>query len=238
VVLQAAGFALLATISPTALLVMAVWLGSANPRRMAFLYVSGAVIMTVAMAVTVLIVIRATGLNLQRNHDARYELRLALGVLALAGVAFTMLRKRPRPDASQQRKGFLDRLLAQPSPRAAFVSGVLLFAPGATFIAAVQVVATSNAGVPVTVLALVLVVVITALVVWLPLVGYLSAPEATTRRLAALNGWLRAHGRTVVICALGVAGAVLIVNGALGLAGVHLAGTRGARRADRAIARP
>lgn len=221
VLLQATGFAVLAAISPTALLVMAVWLGSANPRRMAMLYVTGAVIMTVAMAVAVLIVIRATGLNLQRGHDPRYGLRLGLGVLALAGVAFMMLRKRPQADAGLQRTGFLDRLLARPSPRAAFVSGVLLFAPGATFIAAVQVVATSDASVPVIVLALVLVVAITALVVWLPLVGYLAAPEATSRKLAVLNGWLRTHGRMVVSYALGVAGAVLIVNGALGLAGVH-----------------
>jgi len=221
VVLQAAGFALLATISPTALLVMAVWLASANPRRMALLYVSGAVLMTVAMAVAVLIVIRAAGLNLQRGHDPRYGLRLGLGVLALAGAAVVMLRKRPRPDAGQQRQGFLDRLISQPSPRAAFVSGVLLFAPGATFIAAVQVVATSDASTPVIVFALVVVVVITPVVVWLPLVGYLAAPEATSRRLAMLNAWLRAHGRTVVIYALGVAAAVLIVDGALGLAGVY-----------------
>ena len=141
--------------------------------------------------------------------------------IALAGAAFMMLRKRPQTDAGQQRNGFLDRLLARPSPRAAFVSGVLLFAPGATFIAAVQVVATSDASVPVIVLALVLVVAITALVVWLPLVGYLAAPEATSRRLAVLNGWLRTHGRMVVSYALGVAGAVLIVNGALGLTGVY-----------------
>lgn len=220
-VLQAAGFALLATISPTALLVMAVWLASANPRRMAFLYVSGAVIMTVAMAVAVLVVIRVTGLNLQRGHDPRYGLRLGLGVLALAGAAVVMVRKRPRPDADKQRMGFLDRLISRPSPRAAFSSGVLLFAPGATFIAAVQVVATSNASVAVIVLALVLVIAITSLVVWLPLVGYLAAPEATARRLAVLNGWLRVHGRTVVICALAVAGAVLVVDGALGLTGVH-----------------
>jgi hypothetical protein len=221
VVFQAAGFALLAAVSPTALVVMAVWLGSANPRRMAFLYVSGAVIMTVAMAVAVLIVIRVTGLNLQRGHDPRYGLRLGLGVLALAGVAYVLLRKRPRPDTGKQRQGFLERLIAQPSPRTAFVSGVLLFAPGATFIAAVQVVATSDASVPVIALALVLVVVISAVVVWLPLIGYLAAPETTSRRLAELNGWLRTHGRTVVIYALAVAGVILIVNGALGLTGVY-----------------
>ena len=221
VLLQAAGFALLAAISPTALLVMAVWLGSANPRRMAMLYVTGAVIMTVAMAVAVLVVLRFTGLNLPRRHDPRYGVRLGLGVLALASVAFVLLRKRPKRDPDKQGQGFVARLISQPSPRAAFVSGVLLFAPGATFIAAVQVVATSNAGVPVIVLALVLVVAITAVVVWLPLVGYLAAPDATTRRLAMLNGWLRTHGRTLVIYALGVGSVVLIVDGALGLSGVY-----------------
>ncbi len=39
---QAAGFALLAAVSPTALLVMAVLLGSDNPRRTALMYVAGA----------------------------------------------------------------------------------------------------------------------------------------------------------------------------------------------------
>jgi hypothetical protein len=173
------------------------------------------------MAVAVLLVIRITGLNLPRGHDPRYGLRLGLGVLALAGVVFVGLRKRPKPDPDKQRKGFMARLISQPSPRTAFVSGVLLFAPGATFIAAVQVVATSDASVPVIVLALVLVVAITALVVWLPLLAYLTAPDATERRLAVLNGWLRAHGRTLVIYALAVAGAVLIVDGALGLSGVY-----------------
>ena len=61
--------------------------------------------------------------------------------------------------------------------------------------------------------------IIRAIVVWLPLVAYLAAPDATTRLLAVVNGWLRTHGRTVVVYALGAGGAVLIVNGALGLAG-------------------
>ena len=221
VLAQAAGFALLASVSPTALLVMAVYLSTANPRTMALLYVAGALIMTVTTGIALLIVIRVTGLNLPRGHDPRFGLRLGLGVLALAGAVFYALRKPREPDPGQQRRpGLIARLMASPSPRIAFVTGLLVFAPGATFIAAVQVVATSDASVPLIVLALAIVVTITVIVVWLPLVGYLAAPDATTRRLAVLNGWLRTHGRTVVVYALGVGGAVLIVNGALGLAGV------------------
>jgi Sap, sulfolipid-1-addressing protein len=218
--LQAAGFALLATVSPTSLLVMAVFLGSANPRATAMVYAIGAVLMTATMAVVLLIVIRVTGLNEPRQHDPRYGLRLGLGVLALAAAAFMAWRKRPQPDPERKKKSFMDRLVAQPSPRTAFIAGLLLFAPGVSFIAAVQVIATANSGVPATIAALVVVVVITLLVVWLPLVAYLAAPDATTRRLRTLNDGLRTHGRTIAVGALIIAGGVLVVDGSLGLGGV------------------
>lgn len=193
---QAAGFAVLAAVSPTALLVMAVFLGSANPRTTALMYVTGAVVMTVAMAVAVLLVLRATGLNEPRHHDPRYGLRLGLGVIALAGAVYMGRRKRPPPaprDGEARRPGLIARLTASPSPRTAFVLGLLLFAPSATFIAAVQVIATANAGVPVTAAAMLIVVILTVLSVWLPLLTYLVFPEATTRVLRASNDWLRAR---------------------------------------------
>jgi uncharacterized protein (DUF2342 family) len=92
---QAAGFALLAAVSPTALLVMAVLLGSANPRGTALMYVAGAIIMTVAMAVVVLFVLltylaypEATTRRLRTaNEWLRLRGRvLVIGALWIAGV--------------------------------------------------------------------------------------------------------------------------------------------------------
>jgi hypothetical protein len=217
---QAAGFALLAAVSPTALLVMAVLLGADNPRRTALIYVTGALIMTVAMAVAVLFVLRATGLNAPREHAPRYGLRLGLGVIALAVSVYVSRRKPPAAasgDGKPKRPGLVTRLASSPSPRTAFVLGLLLFAPSTTFIAAVQVIATANEGVPVTVAAVIVVVILTVLIVWLPLLAYLAFPEATTRALQAANEWLRVRGRVLVIGALWIAGVVLVVNGALGL---------------------
>jgi hypothetical protein len=217
---QAAGFALLAAISPTALLVMAVFLGSANPRRTALLYVAGAAVMTIVMAITVLFVLRAVGLNQPRQHDPRYGLRFGLGVVALA-VALVMSRRKPREPAASggkaKKPGFITRLTMDPRPRTAFLAGLLLFAPSATFIAAVQVVATANEGVPITVAALLVIIVLTVLTVWLPLLTYLAFPDATTRTLRSGNEWLRTHGRRLAILALWTAAVWLIVNGALGL---------------------
>jgi hypothetical protein len=245
---QAAGFAFLAAISPTALLVMAIFLGSANPRATALAYVAGAIVMTVAMAVALLLVIRETGLNLPRNHDPRYGLRLGLGVLALAG-AVVIIRRRSRPAQSSRgvasspaqsslaecglaecglaesgpaetSGGFVSRLAARSSARSAFAVGVILFAPSATFIAAVQVIATAGASVPGTVVGLVIVVIVSVLIVWLPLLAFLAVPETTTRRLGHANGWLRTHSKRIATGALGVGGVILIVNGVLGLTGV------------------
>jgi hypothetical protein len=217
---EAVGFAFLAAISPTALIVMAAFLSSASPRQTALMYFAGAMVMTVAMAVAVLFVIRAAGLNQPRQQEPRYGLRLGLGILALIVVGAIALRGPKAASESDSGKGLMSRIVARPNPVAAFVAGLVLFAPSATFIAAVQVIATANADIPVTVLALVIVVVVTVLIVWLPLLAYLAAPNATTRRLNLLNGWLRARGRMLVIGGLTVGGIVLIVNGALGLAGV------------------
>jgi threonine/homoserine/homoserine lactone efflux protein len=217
---EAAGFAVLAAISPTSLIVMAVFLGAPNPRLTALSYVIGAMIMTVVMAIVVLFVLRTTGLNLPHEHDPRYGLRLALGVLALASAVYVARRGRPDTKPGKPRQGLMYRLVSQPSPKTAFGAGVLLFAPSTTFVAAVQVVATSEASVPLTALTLIVVVVITCLVVWLPLLFYLVTPDATTRRLKAINDGMRKYGRGLAACALGLAGVILVVNGSLGAAGV------------------
>lgn len=217
---EATGFALLAAISPTALLVMAVFLSSASPRQTAFMYVTGAMLMTVTMAVAVLYVIRATGLNLPRQRDARYDLRLGLGVVALIAAGVIAWLGGRAATRSSSGNGMVSRLVARPSPAAAFTAGLVLFAPSVTFVAAVQVIATANADIPVTVLGLLIVATVTVLVVWLPFLTYLAAPGPTTLRLNVFNGWLRARGRALAIGGLAVCGIVLIVNGALGLAGV------------------
>jgi threonine/homoserine/homoserine lactone efflux protein len=221
VLAEATGFAFLAAISPTALLVMAVFLGSAEPRRNALMYTAGAVAMTVAAAVAALFALRALAFNLPSRHDPLYGLRLALGVLALAAALVLSWRRRPAAAAEAAAgRNLVARLTAQPSPRTAFTAGLIVFAPSITFLAAVQVIATASTGLLLTLVGLLIVITVCLLLVWLPLLGYLAAPDATTDALRACNGWLRAHGREATGWALVIGGLALVVNGALGLAGV------------------
>jgi len=101
VLLQAAGFAVRAALSPTALLITAIYLGSARPRTTALCYLAGAVLMSTVTGIVVLLVLRA-GHFQYRNHQApRYGLRLGLGLLILAAGAVVARRKPRPPDPSR-----------------------------------------------------------------------------------------------------------------------------------------
>jgi hypothetical protein len=219
--IQAAGLALLAALSPTALLVAAVYLGSARPRLVTAFYLAGAVVMSLIMALVILEVLRGVNLQSPSEHTPRYGLRLALGILLLAATIVVARRKPRPPDPAKAPQGFLSKMVADPAPRSAFLVGILVFAPGVSFLAAVQVIATARAGFDLTLIALIIVVVINVLLVWLPILFHLAVPGATTRYLTAFNGWLRSHGKVVLICVLVAVGGIMVINGIYGLAVVR-----------------
>jgi hypothetical protein len=217
VLAQAAGLALLSALSPTALLIVAVYLGSARPALTSLFYLAGAVLMSVVMGVVVLIALRSAGLNHPDQHGARYGLRLGLGILLFAAGTFVAIRRPRSRDPAKAQHGLVSRMVADPAPLSAFAVGLLVFAPGVTFIAALQVIATARAGPEVTTVAVLLVVVINVLLVWLPITLHLVAPHSTEKRLKAFNSWLRTNGRTVLTGVLVVAGGIMVFDGTYGL---------------------
>ena len=215
-IVEATGLALLAAMSPTALLVAAVYLGSARPRQTGLFYLAGAVLISAVMAVVVLLVLRSANLNHPHQHAPRDGLRLGLGILLLAaGIAIALRQPRP-PDPAKPSQGFVSKMVADPAPLSAFVVGIIVFAPGVSFIAALQVIATARADLELTLVAVVIVVSINVLLVWLPLVLYLVAPGVTARHLTAFNNWLRKHGSALLVWVLIVVGAIMAFDGIYG----------------------
>ncbi len=193
-ILQAAGLALLAALSPTALLVAAVYLGSARPRLIGTVYLVGAIIMSLVMGLVVIAILRNTGLDHHRQRTPRYGLRLGLGLLDADGGRRARPAEAEAARSGEKKQGLVSRMIADPAPGSAFAVGLLLFAPGITFIAAVQVIATAKASLELTAVAIVVVVVINVALVWLPLLLHLIAPG---RNDASPDGfqWLAARER-------------------------------------------
>ena len=100
--LQAAGFAVLAALSPTALLITAIYLGSARPRTTALCYLAGAVLISTIMGIAVLLLLRYGNFQLPGHRTPRYGLRLGLGLLILAAIAVVARRKPRLPGLSGQ----------------------------------------------------------------------------------------------------------------------------------------
>jgi hypothetical protein len=201
------------------LLIAATYLGSARPRLTAGYYLCGAVAMSLVIGDLILVILRSADLSHPAEHTPRYGLRLGLGVLLVAAGLVVARRRARADDPAPERPGLLSRMTAATRPMTAFIVGLIVFAPGATFLAALQVIATARAGVELTAVSVVVVVAINVLLVWLPIVLYIVAPEPTTRFLAAFNGWLRALGKTVLMWVLVVVGGIMVGNGIYGLAG-------------------
>lgn len=215
-VLQAAGLAVLASISPTALLVAAVYLGTSRPKVIATYYLAGAVAMSLLMAAVLILVLKYA--DLSAKHDPRYGFRLGLGLALIAVGALLAWRRRHRGSGQKREgSGWLTKMTADPTPRSAFVVGIIVFAPGATFLAALQVIATAHADFRLTIVAVIVVVVINVMLVWLPVLLYLAAPGATNARLAVLNGWLQRHGATIAITIFILVGLIMCADGISGL---------------------
>jgi Sap, sulfolipid-1-addressing protein len=219
---QAVGLAFLAALTPAAALVAGAYLGSASPRRTSLFYLAGAVVMSLVIGVVVVVALHAGHLNHPHQRAPRYGLRLGLGIVALVA-GLVLARRRPRPSGrakNEKKPGLMSRLIARPSPLTAFVTGLVIFAPSVTFIAAAQVIATAKASDVAIAGALALIVAIDVLGVWVPFVLYLIAPDLTTRKLKAFDQWLAAHQHVLLVGGLTVAGVILTLNGILGLAGV------------------
>lgn len=229
---EATGLALLAAVSPTALLVCAVFLGSANPRKTVLIYLIGAFVVTAVTGAIVFAVLRAGHLDQPSQHQAKDGLRLGLGLLMLvAGLVLVLLLWRrsrrdravqaasaaPQQGRRNQGGGLVTRMLARPGTSTAFLLGSFLYAPSVTFVAAVQVVATSDTSLAASIVVMALVIVITVAAVWLPLVLYLAWPDRTGPLLTRFNDWLRRNGRLLAACALLLAGVLLTIDGAAGL---------------------
>jgi Sap, sulfolipid-1-addressing protein len=174
--------------------------------------------MTLIIGIVVLVALRSGHLERPDHHGPRDGLRLGLGLLMLAAGAVVARRRPKPPDPDRPQKGIVSRLIGNPAPLTAFTVGLLVFTPSITFIAAVQVIATARADLTLSVAGLLIVVIIDVSLIWLPLLAYLASPELTGQRLAWFNAWLRRHGHLLLSTGILVAGAILAIDGAVGLA--------------------
>jgi hypothetical protein len=121
--------------------------------------------------------------------------------------AQTRLRRRPAGK----------RLLSRGSARSAFVVGLLLSFPGASYLASLAAIERQNLGDAAIVVTVVAVTAVMLILLEVPLLSYIVAPEWTLAAIERAKGWLSLHGARVAVIAASAIGVLLIARGTAGL---------------------
>lgn len=180
-----------AAISPAALLFIAFVLTRPRPRRRALIFLSGAVFITLGAGILFVLALRGSGAESPQHPTVPPWIDLAIGILLLAFALVVYFRPPHGPKAARQRRELgLFGLLGV---------GMFLYSPTPLYLASLHAIAKAHASLLTTALSIVLVAAIYLLLIEIPIITHTVWPDATVRRVTAVNAWLARHGRTIMI---------------------------------------
>jgi Sap, sulfolipid-1-addressing protein len=196
-----------------------VMLFAAEPRRLMAGYLLGAYTASISIGLVIVFALEGKDAVQTTEHTLSPAADIVLGLLcltvalAIRGDRDTRFRERRR--ARAEAKGpkpppAWRRALDHGSPRGAYVVGILLTLPGASYLVGMTRISRADAPAAVTALAVVVFCVIMLALIEVPLAGFAVRPEATRRHVARFTGWVGANARTIVArLALGIGGLLL-----------------------------
>jgi hypothetical protein len=220
---DAFAFAFTAALNPTLLAATMGMLFAAQPSRLMFGYLLGAWTVSISIGLLIVFALHESGAVKTTQHTLSPAADVVVGLLFLL-VAFVIhgdrdarIRERRRARAQAKEAPRWRRALDRGSPRTAFVVGILLTLPGASYRSGMSRISEADETTVVTVLAVVLFCVIMLLLIEIPLAGYAVRPEATQRTVKRFTEWVGANARTIVTRAALSIGALLLLRAAITL---------------------
>jgi hypothetical protein len=211
---------LASTVRPTSLAAVSAFLSHASPRRLLLAYIVGGLAFTIAFGV--LVVGAFHGIHVGATGDRAKGIAgivggavaLLLGCAVLAGlVPRRVTRDAPAAGAWKAR---LDRRLTVPT---AAIAGPLTHIPGLFYLIALNVIVAQEPRVPG---GLVAVLIYNAVWFALPIAALATCivnPDAAREAVVRVQRWTGQHSRTLLLGASFTVGVVLVVRGALLVAG-------------------
>jgi hypothetical protein len=214
---------------PTLLAMVVLILARSRPRRLLIAYYLGGLTISFIAGAVVVEAFKAghaVGAS-NRSVSPGVDIFAGLLVLALFWVLLTdrdrRLRERRerRKEVKAAKKAETDdehepwsrRVLERESLGLTFAIALVLNLPGAMYLVALKDIAQSKAGTGQIVLWVALYNLIMFILVEVPLLGYLVSPDATKRRVEAMNAWLGGHGRQIAMGLCATAGGFFVVRG-------------------------
>src|SRR3954453_20415488 len=206
-----------APLNPTLLTATTVMLLLPDPARLMLGYWLGAMITSITLGLVIVFALQGSRTVSSTRQTVNPAVDIALGALALLA-AFVIgtgrARRRPKPDKGPPR---WQRTLTTGGARAAFLIGMMLTLPGASYLAGLSRLSRLDYVPAGTVLAVIGFNLIMLGLLEAPMIAFAVAPETTPQRVERFRARVGRHWRTFAVWGLTAVGLALFLKGILEL---------------------
>lgn len=219
--------ALLATLNPSLLAATTLMLLLPNPKRLMLGYLLGAYTSSIVSGLVIVYSLHGSSVVKESNKLLSPTGDIAVGAVALAGAFILVtgrdaaLRHRRELGKAAKRNGeppktpWRERMLGRGSAGITFTVGAAVSFPGVSYVNALDHIAHLNPP-PVTILLLIVYFcVMQQILLELPLLASLVAPDRTRAVIVGVKAWFAFHGRQLATFGLFGFGLLLAARGAL-----------------------
>ncbi|MGN6166837.1 MAG: GAP family protein [Solirubrobacteraceae bacterium] len=224
---------LVAMANPTLLAATTAMMLLPNPRRLMLGYLLGAYTTSIISGVLIVHALNHSKAVSTAKHSIHPVVNIVLGVLCLA-IVYVVQTGRARPfqerrrakkeaklkakrEAGKPTESLSMRLLGRGNAWLTFVVGAIVSFPGATFIDAMDHIHKLHPGNVASLLLIVYFCVFQQIILEVPFVGFLFAPESTQALVNRFKAWVGRKGQTIGVIAAIAIGALLILRGLLSI---------------------
>jgi Sap, sulfolipid-1-addressing protein len=224
---------LFAMFNPSLLAAVTVMLLLPSPKRLMAGYLLGAYTTSITLGLVIVYTLPNSGATSTAKHTISPIEDIVVGLLVLL-IAFVLRTGRDQPfqerrqvkkaakvaamrEAGRPTESLPIRLLGKGNPRITFVVGMILSFPGVSYLAALHDMAKLNPGTVPTVLLVLGFCLMQQILLEIPLLGYVFAPDSTQDRVTRFKSWIGRKGRSAVVIGASVIGAYLVARGVITL---------------------
>jgi hypothetical protein len=224
---------LFAMFNPSLLAALTVMLLLPSPKRLMVGYLLGAYTTSITLGLVIVFTLPNSSATSTAKHTISPVEDIVVGLLVLV-IAFVLRTGRDQPfqerrrvkkdakltakrEAGEPTESLPLRLLGKGDPKVTFVVGMILSFPGVSYLTALHDMAKLNPGTVPTVLLVIGFCLMQQILLELPLLGYVFAPEATQDRVTRFKTWIGLKGRTAIVIGAGVIGVYLVARGIITL---------------------
>ena len=214
-------YSLVAAANATLLAAVTVMLFLENPKRLLLGYLLGGLLVSLTIGFVIVFAVHQSGATSTSQNSISPAMDIALGAILLV-VAYVLRsermerrrqRKKKEKEGVEKGPSRVERVLGRGSARITFLVGIVLTLPGVSYLAALHDLDNLNYGTLPTILVILGFNAMLLLLLEIPLIGYVLAPERTVVEVQNFRGWLSKNGLKAGIYVAAGLGVLLIVRG-------------------------